>query len=155
MSHLLASCRESHFVANTRFLGLCCADFWDLTQVLHRYLDQKSAANSSALALPFPPWVSTSSDPGLQDRAINGTLVPFIDFDSQMVLLMSFNRKRSVYFWALIWKGPDQVPFLPPGPKFLFVWKNGERGEVFKWNTCVSVFYYKYLNALALPERII
>ena len=24
--------------------------------------------------LPFPPWVSTSSDPGFQDRAINGTL---------------------------------------------------------------------------------
>ena len=70
-----------------------------------------------------------------------------------MVLLMSFNRKRSVYFWALIWKGPDQVPFLPPDPKFLIAWKNGERGEVFKWNTCVSVFYYKYLNALALPRE--
>ena len=24
--------------------------------------------------LPFPPWVTTSSDPGSQDRAINGTL---------------------------------------------------------------------------------
>jgi len=35
-----------------RFLGLFCADFyadiWDLTQVLRRYLDQKSAADSSA-----------------------------------------------------------------------------------------------------------
>ena len=50
-SHLLAFCRESHFVANTCFLGLFCADFyadiWDLTQILHRYLDQKSAAGSS------------------------------------------------------------------------------------------------------------
>ena len=47
MSHLLAFCRESQFVANTRFLGLFCADIWDLTQILHRYLDQKSAAGSS------------------------------------------------------------------------------------------------------------
>ena len=51
-SHLLAFCRESHFVANTCFLGLFCADFYadicDLTQILPRYLDQKSAAGSSA-----------------------------------------------------------------------------------------------------------
>ena len=51
MSHLRAFCRESHFVANTRFLGLFCADFyadiWDLTQILRRYLDKKSAAESS------------------------------------------------------------------------------------------------------------
>ena len=26
-------------------------------------------------SLPFPPWVSTSSDPGFQDCAINGTLL--------------------------------------------------------------------------------
>ena len=35
-----------------RFLGLYCADFyadiWDLPQILRRYLDQKSAADSSA-----------------------------------------------------------------------------------------------------------
>ena len=53
MSHLRAFCHESHFVANTRFLGLFCADFyadiWDLTQILRRYLDKKSAAESSAL----------------------------------------------------------------------------------------------------------
>ena len=51
MSHLLEFCRESHFVTNLRFLGLLCADFyadiWDLTQILRRYLDQKSAADSS------------------------------------------------------------------------------------------------------------
>ena len=44
MSHLRAFCHESHFVANTRFLGLFCADFyadiWDLTQILRRYLDK-------------------------------------------------------------------------------------------------------------------
>ena len=55
MSHLLAFCRESHFVANTRFLGLFCADFyadiWDLTQILCRYLDKKSAAESSGFRL--------------------------------------------------------------------------------------------------------
>ena len=37
-------CRESHFVANTCFLGLFFADFyadiWDLTQILRRYLDK-------------------------------------------------------------------------------------------------------------------
>ena len=53
MSHLLVFCRESHFVANTCFLGLFCADFyadiWDLTQILRKYLDKKSAAESSAL----------------------------------------------------------------------------------------------------------
>ena len=50
-SHLRAFYRESHFVENTRFLGLFCADFyadiWDLTQILRRYLDQKSAAGIS------------------------------------------------------------------------------------------------------------
>ena len=53
MGHLLAFRRELHFVANTRFLGLFCADFyadiWDLTQILRRYLDKKSAADSSVV----------------------------------------------------------------------------------------------------------
>ena len=53
MSHLRAFCHESHFVANTRFFSLFCANFyadiWDLTQILRRYLDKKSAAESSAL----------------------------------------------------------------------------------------------------------
>ena len=31
---------------------------------------------SLSLALPFPPWVSTSSNPGFQDCTIKGTLVP-------------------------------------------------------------------------------
>ena len=39
---------------------------------------------SSSLALPFPPWVSTSSDPRSQDCAINGTL------PVQLVFLVSF-----------------------------------------------------------------
>ena len=43
----------SHFVANTRFLGLFCADFyadiWDLTQTLRRYLEKKPAAESSGV----------------------------------------------------------------------------------------------------------
>ena len=30
--------------------------------------------------LPFPPWVSTFSDPGSQDRTINGTLSRSFDF---------------------------------------------------------------------------
>ena len=51
MSHLLVFCRESHFVANTCFLGLFCADFYadicDLTQILRIHLDKKSAAESS------------------------------------------------------------------------------------------------------------
>ena len=56
-------CRGMGYVPFTRVLswiticrqyalfGLFCADFyadiWDLTQILHRYLDQKSAAGSS------------------------------------------------------------------------------------------------------------
>ena len=34
-----------------------------------------SLSLSPSLALPFPPWVSTSSNPGFQDCANNGTLL--------------------------------------------------------------------------------
>ena len=68
MSHLLPFCRESQFVANTRFLGLFCADFyadiWDLTQILRRYLYQKSAADSSGLYKALKSVVTKSEKIG-------------------------------------------------------------------------------------------
>ena len=43
---------------------------------------------SPSLALPFPPWVSTSSNPGSQDHAINGTLFSYTE-----CLPFSFQRE--------------------------------------------------------------
>ena len=48
-----------------------------ISMVLLDYFANKSNTFkkfSLSPSLPFPPWVSTSSDPGSQDRAINGTL---------------------------------------------------------------------------------
>ena len=115
MSHLLAFCRESHFVANTRFLGLCCADFyadiWDLTQILRRYLDQKSAADSSGIALvSLEKWrsydcpISTQPSPRLilsvrtsckRDLFLFSFILSFWSITERIVLDSVFESHRS------------------------------------------------------------
>ena len=114
-SHLLAFCRESHFVANTCFLGLFCADFyadiWDLTQILRRYLDQKSAADSSGIALvSLEKWrsydcpISTQPSPRLilsvrtsckRDLFLFSFILSFWSITERIVLVSVFESHRS------------------------------------------------------------
>ena len=59
-------------------------------------------SNTFSLALPFPPWVSTSSYPGYQDTAINGTL---------MRTVYSYNIWLSFYGDFSGWCAPDPLNF--------------------------------------------
>ena len=71
---------------------------------------------SPSLALPFPTWVSTSSDPGSQDRAINGTLLQFLQCDAKIYEFVTKDVKMiwlsSVKAWLIKLKAEAQFKFL-------------------------------------------
>ena len=66
--------------------------------------------------LPFPPWVSTSSDTRSQDRAINGTLLQFLQCDAKIYEFVTKDVKMiwlsSVKAWLIKPKTEVQFKFL-------------------------------------------